>query len=652
MRYSAFISYNHRDVRWARWLHRSLERYRIPKRLQGRETPFGPAGDRLPPVFRDRDELAASSDLAESVKQALAASHSLIIICSPHAVASRWVNEEIRTFAALGKADRIRLLIVDGEPHSGDPATECLPPAMFEISSAEPLAADLRKGQDGKPGATLKLIASILGLPYDELRQREAARRQRRLAAIASAASVGFLVMAGLTVFALLSRAEAIEQRDLARQRTLTAERTVRFVQTMFEVSDPSQARGETITAREVLERGAKLIQAGLDEEPAVKAELGVTLGEVFGSLGLYKDSDQLVRSTMALPHNQPMIRARQLLALGASDFRMGNYESAASLLERSAKIAEANGADGGLLLPRALTLLGETRTALGDIEGAERLLRRALALNQRQAGPFDPTTAYTLEALGNVHLDAGEFDRARAAVLQALKIRLRAEGKNSPSVSDNYNTLASIAYAEGDNAGAERFFRSRLAVDEKVLGPDHPDVAGTRNSIARMMIERRSYAEAVPLLQSALASNLRQGRSTHDDMAFVYSNLGLAKRGIGRLEEAEGLLAKSVAVARAHDHRTLAPNLTDLAELKCRRGASSEALGLLREAMPLMASTYPDDPWRAAWTQGVMGECMLRNGRKAEGAKLIRASSAVLNARWKPGTHYRAESERRMQML
>ena len=84
MRYSAFISYNHRDRRWATWLHRALELYRIPKRLRGRPAPFGVTGDRLPPVFRDRDELATSSDLGESVRSALAESATLVVICSPH----------------------------------------------------------------------------------------------------------------------------------------------------------------------------------------------------------------------------------------------------------------------------------------------------------------------------------------------------------------------------------------------------------------------------------------------------------------------------------------------------------------------------------------------------------------------------------------
>ena len=256
VRYSAFISYNHRDRDWAVWLHRALERYRIPKRLIGRPSPWGALAERLPPVFRDRDELATSSDLAASVQAALAESATLVVVCSPNSAKSKWVDQEIQTFIAAGREQFIRLIIVDGEPHSPDPARECLPPSLIRDGAPEPLAADVRKQGDGKQGAKLKVLAGILGVPYDELRQREAARRQKRLAIIAVAASISFLVMAGLTVFAFISRGEAIEQRQLAERRAITAERTVAFVKSMFELADPEQASGASITAREIVDRG------------------------------------------------------------------------------------------------------------------------------------------------------------------------------------------------------------------------------------------------------------------------------------------------------------------------------------------------------------------------------------------------------------
>ena len=198
MRYSAFISYNHKDRAWAEWLHRALERYRIPKALVGRPAPWGALGRRLPPVFQDREELAASANLADSVREALNDASSLIVICSTNAAKSRWVNEEVRTFSGLGRRDRIQCLIVP-EADDADAVhseADLFPPALLELG-AEPLAGDARKTGDGKRNAFLKLVAGVTGVRYDELRQREQSRRQRRLLGLAAAASIGFILMSG-----------------------------------------------------------------------------------------------------------------------------------------------------------------------------------------------------------------------------------------------------------------------------------------------------------------------------------------------------------------------------------------------------------------------------------------------------------------------
>ena len=191
-KYPVFISYSHKDERWAHWLHRGIEAYRVPKSLVGRPRPDGPIPSKIFPVFRDRDELASSPDLPAILRAALAQSAHMIVLCSPAAARSRWVNQEIIEFKRLGRADRILPLIVDGEPHSSAPGRECFPPALrFQIDAAgrltaqpaEPVAADLRAESDGKENAKLKLIAGLLGVPYNDLRQREliAARRRARV---------------------------------------------------------------------------------------------------------------------------------------------------------------------------------------------------------------------------------------------------------------------------------------------------------------------------------------------------------------------------------------------------------------------------------------------------------------------------------------
>ncbi len=194
MKYWAFISYCHRDENWARWLHRAIEGYRVPGRLVGRSTRNGVVPTRLYPVFRDRDELPTSANLGESLLNALKQSRFLIVICSPEAAASRWVNEEVRAFKALGREDRVLCLVVEGEPNASDRRDsvqqECFPPAVrYRVSAegllgqerSESLAADARPGKDGRLDVKLKLLAGLLGVGLDELKQREKERQRAGL---------------------------------------------------------------------------------------------------------------------------------------------------------------------------------------------------------------------------------------------------------------------------------------------------------------------------------------------------------------------------------------------------------------------------------------------------------------------------------------
>jgi hypothetical protein len=204
LQYRAFLSYSHADAAWAKWLHRVLENYRIDKDLVGRETALGPVPKTLRPVFRDRDDFSAGHSLADQTVKALEASQFLIVICSPNAARSKYVDEEIRRFKALGRATRVIPVIVDGEP--GDPHHECFPPGVrFKVGPdaeltgerEEPLAADARPQGDGKETTKLKVVAGMLGLGLDEIKRRaERARRRRNLFRI-GAGGVALLVSGG-----------------------------------------------------------------------------------------------------------------------------------------------------------------------------------------------------------------------------------------------------------------------------------------------------------------------------------------------------------------------------------------------------------------------------------------------------------------------
>lgn len=202
-RYVAFISYSHKDSAAAKWLHGSLERFRIDKELVGHSSPLGPTPKRLAPVFRDRDEFAVGHSLSEQTLAALDASAALTVICSPDAAKSAYVNEEIRLFRTRHPERPVIPMIVRGEP--GDPEQECFPPALrFQLDEGgaitdqpnEVLAADWREAADGRALALAKIAARLLGRSTDDIfRRAERARRRAariRTGIIASIAALAF----------------------------------------------------------------------------------------------------------------------------------------------------------------------------------------------------------------------------------------------------------------------------------------------------------------------------------------------------------------------------------------------------------------------------------------------------------------------------
>ena len=235
-RYFAFLSYSHRDEPLARWLHDSLEKFRVPSYLVGRLTDHGPVPRKLSPVFRDIGDLAASDDLGDEICEAIAASRFMVVLCSPAAAASRWTNAEIEAFKRVRPEGCILAAIVDGEPFASDIAgrehEECLPPALRfhydrrgrrTTKRAEPLAADLRQPGEPRRKGFLKLVAGMLGLGLDDLVQREAVRKQRRLALITAASFAGMVLASALAV-------TAIQARDSARDQRRQAESLVGFM--------------------------------------------------------------------------------------------------------------------------------------------------------------------------------------------------------------------------------------------------------------------------------------------------------------------------------------------------------------------------------------------------------------------------------------
>ena len=261
-RYGAFISYRHTDPdrKWAKWLHLKLETYRVPKRLVASGVP-----DRVGRVFRDEEELPASADLTQRIDEALAGARLLIVICSPRTPESRWVNEEVKRFQAMGRVDRLLALLIEGEPG------QSFPPAMRNL---EPLAADVRpvEGESRravKKTALLKLLAGVLGLPYDDLRHREEERARRRLRLLAGGATLVALTFIGLSLLAWQQWQRAETELRIARAQNLAAQAQIAYVTT------PNTEALDTVGP----ERGVLLALESFNAYPTVEGDLVLRAG-------------------------------------------------------------------------------------------------------------------------------------------------------------------------------------------------------------------------------------------------------------------------------------------------------------------------------------------------------------------------------------
>jgi tetratricopeptide (TPR) repeat protein len=500
-RYFAFISYSHADERWSRWLHNALETYRVHKRLVGHAGRHGPVPARLVPVFRDRDELTGAPDLSSTVKEALEASRHLIVVCSPAAARSHWVDEEVRTFKRIGRADRILTLIVDGEPNAsdrpGEAERECFAPALrFEIGPdgslsprrAEPIAADARPGKDGRTNAKLKLIAGLLGVGFDDLKQREHRRQQRRLTLITAASVAGMLVTGALAVAAWMARQDAIRNRD-------RAEDLIGFMIGDF---------------REQL-------------EPLGKLELLKNVGDK--AMAYFSSQPERDITDTSL-----LRRAETLRQIGDVKLSLGEFEPALASFEESLSLSRElsrrspDNQDWLYALGNAWFWVGYTHWQSGALDEAVKPMTEYLHAAERlvQLAPGNASwqleQGYALANLGSLAAARGDSAEAisRFEASNANAEKLIAASPNDATLLqhriENYSWLASIRQGRGELREALELHARVLRLTQELLALNAEDRRVQREEIlrkvfyGRVLLQLGQVEEAMDLSDGALS--------------------------------------------------------------------------------------------------------------------------------------------------
>jgi len=533
-RYVAFISYSHTDESWARWLQQALERYRVPRRLRQREG-AEPLPARLYPVFRDRDELASADDLSAAILRALTDSEALVVVCSPAAAASRWVNEEIRHFQRRGLGHRVFCLLVAGSPDAA--ASDCaFPPALLHDDDGarrhEPLAADVFG--DGKRNAMLKLAAGLLRVGVDDLKRRDAQRR----AWIRSVTTASLLVITTLTIGLAILAFVARQESELRRQQ---AEHLIGFM------------LGDLRSKLEPLGK--------LDLLDAV-GDQAVNYFSVLGDRG--SDAELLAR-------------ARSLRQIGEVRFKQGKLEPALAAFAQSLNQAQAlhqrvpGNNDYLFELGQAEFWVGYVAWQRNDLDFAdtalERYMQRSRELLARQPGNpvYQRELAYAYSNLGSVARERGDATDALTHFTDA-QATLRALLAGSPDdaslrfdLTENLSWVGSTLLDLGRLADSERTFRETY----DLLVPLHQAGGDPRYSqrfadagvlLARVALHRGELAAAAALF--ADAERVHQQLVDHDPANATWRlslydgqrNRAEAARAVGQPLVADHLLTSAHA--------------------------------------------------------------------------------------------------------
>jgi tetratricopeptide (TPR) repeat protein len=417
--------------------------------------------------------------------------------------------------------------------------------------TANEMAMDIRRHLSNEP---------ILAHPPRAAYKIAKFARRHRLG-FAAGATVALALILGLflatTGLVRAKRAEAVAagERDRANQEAKTAGQVSDFLTGLFKVSDPSEALGNTITAREILDKGTNRMKDELKEQPQVRARLMDTMGMVYINLGLYKQAasllDQAIEIRRGTAGTDEFLIAESLNHLAQLRYGTGNYPEAERLFREALTILQKVKGPEDLEVAVDMNDLAMTLSAQGRYPEAEPLYRQALAIRQKLLGDQSPQVAQSLNNLGMFLYRKGAFPEAEQLFRKALETNRKLLGEEHPEVAANFNNLGLVLRDGGKLPEAEAAFRQALDMDRKILGVDHPTYANILVNLAALQTKMGKYNEAEKNFQEGIDVRRRIFGENHADTAAARSLLGGCLTKEGKYAQAEKLLTESLQIIK-----------------------------------------------------------------------------------------------------
>lgn len=483
------------------------------------------------------------------------------------------------------------------------------------------LAADLRRHLSHEP-----VMARPANTSY---RLRMYVRRHR----VAVSVAAGLIVL--LTAFSVLQGLElrrTTQERDRANRERDRATRITDFMTGMFKVSDPGQARGNSVTAREILDKASAEMASGLSQDPASQSQMMNVMAQTYANLGLYGRAHDLAQQALNT----------RLSTLGADDPKTlesmsqlgwimdleGQYTEAEKL-ERQALAGESRvlGQESPLTL-ETMSHLAILMEEQGHFDEGEKLARYVIAVGTRTLGPASAQVMQSMKYLGNGLWYQGRHADAEREYRLLVDVERRAAGPDDPETLAAINNLALSIQSQKRFTEAEQMYRDNVATAQRVLGLEHPRTVGFLQNFAGFLYTEGRTADAEKLYREVWAIRVKTLGAEHPDALITKSELADVLFDEGRIREAEKLQRETLAVwlrvlgrENLHTLRTQG----DLAKTLIKEGRYAEAEKLAHEAFELESRSLGPQDRITLFALLQLGRAMAYEHRYAEASKLFR---------------------------
>ena len=499
--------------------------------------------------------------------------------------------------------------------------------------SADLLAQDIQRYLEGLP------VTAHRARPLHRLGRFV---RRHRVETVA-VALVALSLLAGAGA-AARQASLAHSERERAEEEQRNAEEVSRFLEGLFAAADPlaqSEERIDTLTAVQLLDRGAARVRIELGQQPRVQARLLDAVGRVYASLGRYPEARASLEEALALRsssgdrHDQEIAESR--LHLGIVLLATDQLEEARNQLERALAGFRAVHPGDDPAVAEALHHLASVDRELGEYGRAERHHREAIRILAETAGPDDSRMPRFLRELVATLEWQGKYEEAEQYARRSVDLHRRLFGARHALVAVPLRDLGLLRQRAGDYEAAEELFREAYAISLATVGRHHPQTGDLLNRLASVRGYLNDFEAADSLHRAAILLKRELYGDRHLEVAYSLNNLAWVVAQRGDVAEADSLHRAALDIAGdlvGRDHSAFFILLGARGRTLATAGDCETAEPFLRESVAGLRRTLPEAPYRAAIIEISLGACAGRAGRLREAEAILRASRDALQPR------------------